>query len=68
MSEQVKSWVLLMIVRNCGARFFQPIIIHSQSNLEVTLEGQWKVKSIHYISYFLVNIQCYDHQKSALIS
>lgn len=52
MSEQVKSWVLLMIVRNCGARFFQPIITHSQSNLEVTLDGQGKVKSIYYISFF----------------
>lgn len=52
MSEQVKSWVLLMIVRNCGARFFQPIITHSQSNLEVTLDGQGKVKSIYYTSFF----------------
>ena len=62
MSEQVKNWVLLMIVRKGGACFFQPIITDSQSNLEVTLDSQWKVKSIHYIYFFKINIQCYDHQ------
>lgn len=43
MSEQVKNWVLLTIVRKGGACFFQPIITDSQSNLEVTLDSQWKV-------------------------